>query len=269
MVQLSSLNQYLSEIAKFPLLNGQEKEVVREVRAGDTEARDLLIRSNLRLVIRIARSYACLGMPLEDLIQEGNYGLLIAVDKFDPGYGTKFSTYAVPWIKRYIQRAVIEKSRLVRISVHSQKLACIWAKLSSQLGRDLGRTPTEDEIRARARASGFSQSQCRLAILATGLMKGQSQEPDYEGCGLEKVLVSRSFESTLDKDRYDNLLKHIDKLPPRDRYVLLSRFGLNDQYPHTLEEVGNKLGITKERVRQIQCRAVKKLREWLVPNVAT
>jgi len=263
---LPLLSLYLSDIAKVPLLTPeQEQELARRVQAGDADAERQLIEANLRLVVRVARRYLNRGLSLLDLIEEGNLGLLHAVTKFQPGRGTRFSTYAVWWIRQAVARALANQARMIRLPVHIEHLLGQYMKKKAALTQDLGRAPSTEEI---AKALGqpieevehierMSQRPVSLdaPIGQDGGGKLEDLVKDAEalpGAGLAAALRAR-----------EDLAGVLRDLPDAERGVLELRFGLSGEEPRTLESIGRQLGITRERVRQIEAAALARLRRLM------
>jgi len=263
---LPLLSLYLSDIAKVPLLTPeQEQELARRVQAGDADAERQLIEANLRLVVRVARRYLNRGLSLLDLIEEGNLGLLHAVTKFQPGRGTRFSTYAVWWIRQAVARALANQARMIRLPVHIELLLGQYMKKKAALTQDLGRAPNTEEI---AKALGqpveevehierMSQRPVSLdaPIGQDGGGKLEDLVKDAEalpGAGLAAALRAR-----------EDLAGVLRDLPDAERGVLELRFGLSGEEPRTLESIGRQLGITRERVRQIEAAALARLRRLM------
>jgi len=260
------LGLYLSDIAKVPLLTPEEEQdLARRVQAGDADAERRLTEANLRLVVRVARRYLNRGLSLLDLIEEGNIGLLQAVKKFQPGRGTRFSTYAVWWIRQAVARALANQARTIRLPVHIELLLGRHAKAKAALTQDLGRTPTTEEI-ARALDHPVEElehiermSQRPVSLDAPPMADGggrvedlvQDSEP-LPDAGLGAALKAR-----------EDLAGVLRDLPDTERNVLRFRFGLSGEEPMTLEAVGRKIGVTRERVRQIEAAALQRLRRLM------
>ncbi len=265
----SSLEIYLREINKTPLLTAQqEKELAYRIENGDGEARDQMARANLRLVVNIARSYAGRGLSLHDLIEEGNLGLLRAVEGFDPSMNTRFSTYASYWIKQSIKRALVNTAKTIRIPAYMVELLVKWRRASAKLQTDLGRPPSHEEI---AKVLRLPKKQLAIIKKAIQVFTANPAEPDEEGYSMDEVFIderSRPADSHLqDSDNRQyilSLLKHLDE---REATVLRMRFGLDAQEPKTLKEIGEHLGLTRERVRQIETDALSKLSQTLQPDL--
>src|SRR5713226_4182890 len=266
----SSLEIYLREINKTPLLTAeQEKQLAyRIIETGDPAARDQMARANLRLVVNIARSYAGRGLALHDLIEEGNLGLLRAVEGFDPSMNTRFSTYASYWIKQSIKRALVNTAKTIRIPAYMVELLVKWRRATAKLQTDLGRPPTHEEV---ARTLGLPKKQLAIIKKAIRVFTANPTEQDEEGWSMDEVFIderSRPADSHMletDNRQYIlSLLKHLDE---REATVLRMRFGLDSQEPKTLKEIGEHLGLTRERVRQIETDALNKLSQTLQPDL--
>jgi RNA polymerase primary sigma factor len=255
------LDAYLRDIRRTPLLTaGQAREVASRVAGGDPEARDLLARANLRLVVSIARGYAGRGLPLEDLIQEGNLGLLRAVEGFDPDRNTPFSTYAIYWIKQSIRQALIRTARTIRLPAHMHYLLCRWRQADAALRGELGRAPTDEEI---ARRLGLVGKRLRTVL---HVLRNQPAGPrglDEERPSAEVLLPDPRCKApeaeVADEEEKRRALGLLDELDRRKALVLRLRFGLEGDEALTLEEIGDRLGLTRERVRQIEKQALVEL----------
>ncbi|MCS6829720.1 MAG: RNA polymerase sigma factor RpoD [Armatimonadota bacterium] len=258
-----SVRMWLREIGKTPLLTPEEEQrLARLVAQGDEEAKRKLTLANLRLVVSIAKRYSGRGMAFSDLIQEGNLGLIRAVEKFDYRRGYKFSTYATWWIRQAITRAIADQARTIRIPVHMVETINRLMKQRSRLEQKLGRTPTAEEL---AEDMGISVDKVneiiRIAPEPLSLDTPVGEEEDShlmdfiedDNCDSPAEVADRS----LLRDRIEEALR---VLTDREREVIKMRFGLIDGMPHTLEEVGKHFNVTRERIRQIEAKAIKKLR---------
>jgi RNA polymerase primary sigma factor len=256
------LKLYVRQIGDGRLLTpAEERELARRKDEGDEEAKRRLIESNLRLVMSITRNYTKASVPLLDLIQEGNLGLIRAVEKFDYRLGFKLSTYATWWIRQAISRALAEQGRTIRLPVHVADRVRKVTRARRVLGQKLSRDPTLDEIAAE---SGFTPEQVRDLLelvqdhvsLETPVGDGESSFGDL----IEDTFASAPEAETADRLRSTELADALAQLKPRMQRVLIARFGLDGSKPKTLEEVGAMLGITRERVRQLETRALRELR---------
>ena len=260
-----SVKIYLKEIGKVPLLNAQQEiELAKRIIAGDDDAKQELINANLRLVISIAKRYAGRGMPFLDLIQEGNMGLIKAVEKFDYTKGFKFSTYATWWIRQAITRAIADQARTIRIPVHMVETINKITRAQRQLVQELGRDPTAEEISDRlegALSAARIREIQRINQEPVSLETPIGEEDDsHLGDFLEDKEVESPSEYTTKSLLKDELYDVMKELTDREARVLELRYGLLDNHPRTLEEVGKEFGVTRERIRQIEAKAIKKLR---------
>lgn len=258
------VKMYLREIGRIPLLNAdQEKQAAKEYMAGSREAKDLLINSNLRLVVSIAKKYVGRGLPFLDLIQEGNCGLIKAVEKFDYTKGFKFSTYATWWIRQSITRAIADQAKTIRIPVHMTETINKLTRIQRQLIQDLGRDPLPEEIAEKMdgmKADRVREIQ-RIALDPVSLETPIGEEDDsHLGDFIEdKTSVSPS-DYTTNQLLKDEIAMALNTLTAREEQVLQLRYGLIDGKTRTLEEVGKEFQVTRERIRQIEAKALRKLR---------
>ena len=257
------VRMYLKEIGRVPLLTPEEEQrLARRVAAGDEAARQKMIEANLRLVVAVAKRYAGRGMLLLDLIQEGNMGLLKAVEKFDYTKGYKFSTYATWWIRQSITRAIADQARTIRIPVHMVELINRVIRTSHGMVQELGREPTPEEVAQKLRLSPEKVEEIlKIAQDPVSLETPVGEEDDsHLGDFIQDNEASEPLEATATNLLREQLEKAMASLTPREEKVLRLRFGFEDGKPHTLEEVGKKFNVTRERVRQIESKALRRLR---------
>jgi RNA polymerase primary sigma factor len=257
---------YLREIGQIQLLTPQEEiDLAARIKKGDREARTLMIKANLRLVIKIAHDYANLGLPILDLISEGNIGLMKAVERFDPAKGGKLSTYAAWWIKQSIKRALANQSKTIRLPVHLVDKISKMNRVASQMSEELGREPTDDELAEEVGLSNSTVSQLKTASIRPTSLNAPINDDDSSEFGetVGDEDARTPFELLRDKNLRDELSDLLEALDGRERVIIFQRFGLDGARPRTLEEVGERLGVTRERIRQIQNIALAKLRQAL------
>ncbi|MDD5565339.1 MAG: sigma-70 family RNA polymerase sigma factor [Candidatus Omnitrophica bacterium] len=264
---MEALKTYLKEIREIPLLTAaQEIELSKKIQRGDEKARKDMIRANLRLVINIAKRYVYFGTPLLDLIEEGNLGLMKAVDKFNPKKGFRFSTYAAWWIRQAIMRSIGQQDKMVRLPVYMNELITKWKKAREQLTQKLKRNPMDDEIAKKIKLPKGKVDDVNfwLSTRTSSLDEPIGDEGESQVMDLiqdeNAATPSDEVDAFLNKQRVNNLL---EKMSVRERKVLDMRFGLVDGKTHTLAEVANKLKVSRERVRQIEEKALKKLRKFV------
>jgi len=262
----SILSLYLREAGQVELLSAaQEIELSARIRSGDEAAREQMIRANLRLVVKIAREYEFLGLPLLDLINEGNLGLMKAVERFDPRKGGKLSTYASLWIRQQIRRALASQGKTIRLPVHVADKIYQLSRAETRLSGVLGREASDDEV-----AGELGVTVRKIACLRRVALRPSSLDaPLGEGeTGTIGELVADEnavspFEQLRDRTESGLIAELVNRLPPREASILRSRFGLDDGCERTLETIGAKFKLTRERIRQLQNLALKKLRRML------
>jgi RNA polymerase primary sigma factor len=264
---MDAIRLYLKDIKKLPLLTPEEEiDLAERIKKGDKLARQKMIKSNLRLVINIAKKYSYLSVSMMDLIEEGNLGLMKAVEKFNPKKGYRFSTYAAWWIRQYISRAIANQGKTVRIPVYIIELMMRFKKVMDLLSANLKRKPRLGEIAKRMRLPMKRVKQ--LNRMATGISSlnapvGDGGSTEYLDLIEDENIISAvdGLSNFLMQERINELL---DKMSKRERRILSLRFGLKDGVPHTLRDTAKHFGITRERVRQIENAAMKKMREIIV-----
>ncbi len=259
-----ALQLYFREIGRVNLLTREEEiELAKKIKKGSAKAREHMIKANLRLVVKIAHDYDGLGLPLLDLISEGNIGLIKGVERFDPGKGAKLSTYASWWIKQSIKRALANQSKTIRLPIHVVDKVAEIRRAEMKLHEVLHREPTEEEIGAELgmparRVREYLQAAKAPVSLETPL--GGDDESNHVSEIVPDVTAAAPFERVV-KASDAQLLKEVMKtLTPREQVILTLRFGLKDDEPKTLEVIGKRFGVTRERIRQIESAALKKLR---------
>jgi len=262
----NSIRLYMQEISRTDLLTPkQEVELADRIERGDEEAREIMIRANLRLVVKIAQDYSNYGVPLQDLISEGNIGLMKAVERFDPEKGGKLSTYAAWWIKQSIKRALANQSKTIRLPVHMVDKISKVRKVAESVAETLGREPTDSELSeelgiSRSKLALIKQSSQRPASLDAPVLEGEATE--YGDLIGDENAVDPSSALT-SKNMHHNLNDLFEVLDEREQKIIDARFGLAGQKPKTLEEVGSEFGVTRERIRQLQNLALNKMRNAL------
>jgi len=262
----ANLEAYLHEISKIPLLTArEEKELAARLAGGDASAREQLIKANLRLVVSVAKNYVNRGLTFADLIEEGNIGLLKAVERFSPDADCRFSTYATWWIKQAIRRAITNTVKIVRIPAHMVETIAHWKSADAALTAKLGRPPTPEEVAAAIRLPTRNLRVIKRIISAT---QTSSQPVSLDAlASLNEVIEDRHTprpeQRFFDEDERRRIRELLDVISEREGQVLRMRYGIEDNAPMTLEEIGARLGLTRERVRQIESEALRKLHQYL------
>ena len=262
----SGFKIYLREIGQTPLLTIQEEiQLAAKIKRGDMKARAKMIKANLRLVVKIAHDYGNLGLPLLDLVSEGNIGLMKAVERFDPAKGGKLSTYAAWWIKQSIKRALANQSKTIRLPVHLVDKIAKVKRLAMAMSEELGREPTDDELAEEVGISAAKLSQLRTVSIRPASLDAPINDDD--GTEFGELVGDDSAvdpaENLSEKNLQEEVSDLLGVLDARERKIINSRFGLDGGKARTLEEVGQKFGVTRERIRQLQNIALAKLRRAL------
>jgi RNA polymerase primary sigma factor len=257
------IDQYLDNIGKRPLLTKpQEQELSKRARSGDLSARQRLVESNLRLVVNVAKGYIRSGMPLADIIQEGNIGLMKAVESFDPHRGFRFSTYAVAWIRQAIARSIEKQGRTIRVPSYVIQSIRKLNRLESAMSGEMGREPTIEELSARAELS-TDKVACLLEAKEALVSLDDGQNGDNTGLLVERIQDACAIDpehEAITLEAGELVGKLLDGLNEQERMIIEKRFGLSDGDRFTLQQIGEQLHITRERVRQLESRALRKLR---------
>ena len=262
----SGFKIYLREIGQTPLLTIQEEiDLAAKIKRGDMKARATMIKANLRLVVKIAHDYGNLGLPLLDLVSEGNIGLMKAVERFDPAKGGKLSTYAAWWIKQSIKRALANQSKTIRLPVHLVDKIAKVKRLAMAMSEELGREPTDDELAEEVGISAAKLSQLRTVSIRPASLDAPMNDDDGTEFGelVGDDTAVDPAENLSDKNLQEEVTDLLGVLDARERKIINSRFGLDGGKARTLEEVGQKFGVTRERIRQLQNIALAKLRRAL------
>jgi RNA polymerase primary sigma factor len=262
----TAIRLYLREIGQVKLLTPQEEIVLAaRIKKGDKKAREHMIKANLRLVVKIARDYEGIGLPLLDLISEGNIGLMKAVERFDPKKGGKLSTYGSWWIKQSIKRALANQSKTIRLPVHLVDKISKMRRVGMKLQEELGREPTDEELADEMDMTAARVRQMRMAAIRPASLDAPIGDDDSNNFSdvVEDENATSPYGNLEDKTVTDMLQEMVKHLDTREATILRYRFGLNGGPEKTLEEVGVKFGVTRERVRQIQNLALRKLRKMI------
>ena len=262
----TAIKVYLREIGRIALLTPeQEIELAVKIKKGDGQARARMISSNLRLVVTIAQDYANLGLPLLDLISEGNVGLTIAVDRFDPSKGAKLSTYAAWWIRQSIKRALSNQGRTIRLPVHLGEKISKMRRVALHLSEEIGREPTDDELGEEIGIASEKVSHLKTASTSLASLDAPIGDEDLTEFG-ESVADEQArtpFELLRDKDLHNDVGGLLEVLDDREKEIISQRFGFDGGEQKTLEEIGRKFRVSRERIRQLQNEALAKLRRAL------
>lgn len=262
---MEALKTYLKEIRHIPLLTAKEEiDLSKRIKKGDEQARKSMIRSNLRLVINISKRYMHLGIPFLDLIEEGNLGLMKAVDKFDPKRGFRFSTYAAWWIKQGITRSISEQGKMIRVPVYMNDLMSKWRKTKEQLAQRLKRIPSDKEVAVRLKLPDDKIEEINFWMTTTtsslDAPVGEESEGQVSDLIEDQTAIApdSEIEQFFDKERLKSLLQ---LMTDREKEILDLRFGLSHAKGYTLAQIAKKLGVSRERIRQIEEAALNKLRK--------
>jgi RNA polymerase primary sigma factor len=262
----TAIRLYLREIGQVKLLTPQEEiKLAARIKKGDKKAREQMIKANLRLVVKIARDYEGIGLPLLDLISEGNIGLMKAVERFDPKKGGKLSTYGSWWIKQAIKRALANQSKTIRLPVHLVAKISEMRRIAMRLQEELDREPTDEELASELDTTPVRVRQMRMAAIRPASLDApiSSEESNTFSEIVEDENAATPYKDLEDKTVIGMLRDMVKHLDPREATILRYRFGLDGGTERTLEEVGEKFGVTRERIRQIQNLALKKLRRMI------
>jgi RNA polymerase primary sigma factor len=262
----TAIKLYLREIGLVKLLTPEEEiQLAARIKKGDKKAREQMIKANLRLVVKIARDYEGIGLPLLDLISEGNIGLMKAVERFDPAKGGKLSTYGSWWIKQSIKRALANQSKTIRLPVHLVDKISKMRRTAMRLQEELGREPTDEELGEELGITGSRVAQMRMAAIRPASLDAPIGDEDSNNFAevVQDESADTPYEQLEGKTVTKMLQEMVKTLDHREATILRSRFGLDGGTQKTLEEVGAKFGVTRERVRQIQNIALKKLRKMI------
>ena len=262
----TAIKIYLREIGRTPLLTPQQEiELAGKIKNGEREARARMISSNLRLVVTIAQDYANLGLPLLDVISEGNIGLMTAVDRFDPSKGAKLSTYAAWWIRQSIKRALSNQGKTIRLPIHLGDKIAKMRRVALRMSEELGREPTDDELGDEIGIASRKVSQLKTASIRPASLDAPISDDDSTEFGesVEDEQARTPFELLRDKDLHSEVGGFLEVLDDREKKIISQRFGFGGGARKTLEEIGKKLGVSRERIRQLENSALLKLRRAL------
>ncbi|MDP2943148.1 MAG: sigma-70 family RNA polymerase sigma factor [Candidatus Omnitrophota bacterium] len=264
---MDSIKAYLKDIERIPLLTAEEElDLAKKIKRGDANAKKKMIQANLRLVVSIAKKYSYFGVPLLDLIEEGNLGLMKAVTKYNLKKGFRFSTYAAWWIKQYVLRAVANQGKTIRVPVYMMELASKWKKIKEKLSQKLGRKPSTSEIAKSMKITVKKAEELDRAMAQPTSLEAPVGEDD-SGTVMDMIEDSKAASPTEELSNYlrqEKIADLLTKMNKRELEILNMRFGLKDDVTHTLEEVADRFKITRERVRQIEEAAIRKLRKNII-----
>ena len=258
------IKAYLKDVRPIALLSAEEEiDLAKKIQKGDKDAREKMIRANLRLVISIAKRYVNLGVPLSDLIEEGNIGLMKSVDKFDPARGFRFSTYAAWWIKQGISRAIIDQGKMIRVPVYMNEEILKYKKIIEKLTHKLRRKPTTAEISKRMKSSVEKIRDLENAITKMSSLDapiGESGDGQVKDIIEDENIMApdEQLESFISKERAISYLEYLNE---RERKIIEMRFGLGDGNSRTLAEIAREMGVSRERIRQLEAATLKKIRQ--------
>lgn len=258
-----TIKDYLREIDEAPLLSWEEEKTLARLvmDTNDPQARDRLVRSNLRLVVNIAKRFSGRGLTLGDLIEEGNLGLMRAVDTFDPEHGVRFSTYSAWWIKQAIKRAILNNSQPIHIPTYMVELINQWRNIYAELETKLGRTPSLEEMASAMKVAVRKAQAIRDIVSVVDL--GFHHESGEDSASLEEAIEDNKIYDIGSEEELARAVELLDQIDPREAEVLKLRFGLTGEEPLTLKQIGERLDLTRERVRQIQRSALAQLNELM------
>jgi RNA polymerase primary sigma factor len=262
----SNIGLYLREISQVPLLTpAEEVKLAAQIKRGNKRAREKMIKANLRLVVKIANDFSTFGLPLLDLISEGNIGLMKAVERFDPKKGGKLSTYASWWIKQSIKRALANQSKTIRLPVHLVDKIGKIRRVAARMTEELGREPTSEEVAEELGLPVAKVSHLKNVAVRPASLDARINADDDTPFGdlVSDDKAEDPFAALRDKDLRDEIVELLDVLDARERRIIAYRFGLAGGRERTLEEVGRKFGVTRERIRQLQNMALLKMRKAL------
>jgi len=268
---MEPIRAYLRDIKKVERLTAEEEiKLARKTKRGDQEARRRMIHANLPLVISMAKRYSYLGMPLTDLIEEGNIGLMRAVAKFNPDKGYRFSTYAAWWIRQYITRAIANQARVVRVPVYMNEMMSKWRKVTEKLAHKFGRKPTEKEVAKEMDVTARKVKEIAdLSAKTTSLDRAVVEESTTEFVDLlEDASAHTAADELVKLFHHEKVAELLSMMSERERQILSMRFGFLEGITHSLHEVGQKFSLSRERVRQIEESALHKLRKLLASSTA-